>query len=327
MKTASCALLLVVIAGCACAQILAPELAPLAAKYKVDLATLDAQRANAVAQAQTPYVAALAAAEKTATTAGKVAAVSAIAAERAALTSGLMSPGLPADLPKELQVPRKTYLDAVARIRTAEAPRRQAIDAAYLRALTSLGDKAAKNPELAKQLAGEKQKLLASTPGTSGRKTNSKNVVVNGTFDVADAQGHPAGWTLSEAYKVVRDGTNNVLHASTKVPAYLALTQDILIPSKARNVTLSGRVRGNIVARDAAKSQGPPGVFVAAVYLDKNQQTTNNWLMLDGGADSGWKKVSSTTKIPDDMKVLQVSLVLKMVAGDIDYDDIEVEFR
>lgn len=94
MNTAPCTLLLAAIAGCALAQTLSPELAPIAAKYKADIAALDAQQAAALTQAQNPYVAALGSAERIAITAGNVAGVSAITTERAALSSGLIAPRL-----------------------------------------------------------------------------------------------------------------------------------------------------------------------------------------------------------------------------------------
>ena len=193
-----------------------------------------------------------------------------------------------------MQIPRKAYLDASARIRAVNAPRRQALDAAFLRALTNLSAKGAANPELAKQLEAERQKLLASAPGTGGSKPSAKSAVINGTFDVADAAGRPGGWAISEGFKVVRDGTNNVLHASAKEPGYVAITQDILLPPRAKNVTLSGRVRGKFVARDPNQSHF--GAFVAAVYLDAQEQTTKNWLMLDGGTDAKWKKAERDPK-------------------------------
>lgn len=325
MKSACCIGLFTAIANFACAQALAPELAPIAAKYKSDLAALEAQRTAALAQAQAPYLAALGTAERMATTAGNVAGVSAIASERTALGSGLMSPSPPTGLPKELQIPRKTYLDASARIRALEAPRRQALDAAYLRALSNLVVKGAENPELAKQLEAEKQKLLASAPGAGGSKPSAKSAVVNGTFDIASADGHPGGWTNVEGFKVVRDGTNNVLHASAKEPGYVAITQDLLLPPRARSVTLSGRVRGKFLARDP--NQGHFGANIAAVFIDSQDQTTKNWLMLDGGTDAKWKRLSVNQAIPSGMKVLQVVLVLKYVSGEFDFDDIEVEFR
>jgi hypothetical protein len=328
MKIALCSLWLAVLSSFLAAQTTAPELATIAMKYKADISALEAQRNTALAQAQKPYETAMATAEKAATAAGNVTAVGVITAERAALTKGLMSPGLPPGLPKELQGPRKTYLDAVARIRTAEAPRRQALDAAYLRALTGIGAKAPKESELAKQVEAEKQRLIASAPTAAPKKVNSKNVIVNGTFDAVESAGHPSGWAMAEGYKVQKEGTNNVLHATSKVPAYMAMNQDILIPARARNVTLTGRVRGKVVSRDQAKSQGPPGVFVTGLFLDANETATGNqWMMLDGGSDDQWKNVTMTQKIPDDMKALRVGLVLKYVSGDFDFDDIEVEFR
>jgi hypothetical protein len=327
MKTALCSMWLMALSSSLGAQALAPELAPLAAKYKTDLATLETQRTNAVTQAQKPYLAALDTAEKNATKAGNVAGVSTIGQERAAIGKGLMAPGVPPGLPKELQGPRRTYLDAIERIRTAEAPRRQALDGAYLRALTGLAAKAAKESELAKQIDVEKQKLLASAPAAPPKKANSKNVIVNGTFDTVDASGNPSGWIMSEGYKVQRDGTNNVLHASGKVPGWASMSQDVLIPTKARTVTVSGRVRGTVTGRDAAKSQGVPGLFIACNFLDQNEAGTKDWIMLDGGSDKEWKNVTFTQKIPDDMKILRVGLNLKYVSGEFDFDDIEVEFR
>ena len=58
-----------------CAQSLAPELEPLAAKYRADMAAFNAQKAVAMTRAQQPYVLALDGAEKAATSAGTVGAV------------------------------------------------------------------------------------------------------------------------------------------------------------------------------------------------------------------------------------------------------------
>src|SRR5260221_8051922 len=99
MKTALPTLLFAFVAG-ACAQTFAPELAPLAEKYKADVAALEAQRAVAISQPEKAYTTALAAAEKIATTAGNVTGAAAITSERTSLGSGLMAPDFPAGLPK-----------------------------------------------------------------------------------------------------------------------------------------------------------------------------------------------------------------------------------
>jgi hypothetical protein len=203
------------------------ELAPLVAKHKADLAALDAQKAAAMARAQQPYVAALDSAEKTATTAGTLEVVAAITKEREALKSGLMAPAWPEGLPKTLQPARKACLDGIARVSVDTGPRQKAIDAEYLRALAALQPKAAGNPELTKQTATEKEKLLANAIGSAGgtRPTaaSSRNTVVNGTFDIAEADGRPRGWTFygpgaEGLMKVVREGSNSFLQMVIRAP-------------------------------------------------------------------------------------------------------------
>jgi hypothetical protein len=325
MKIPLC-LLLAVVAPCALSQVLAPELAPTAAKYHADIATLEGQRAGALEQAQKPYLAALGTAEKSATTAGNVAGVAAIATERAALGSGLIAPRYPTDMPKELQTPRKTYFDAHARIKTTETSQRQAIDAAYLRALTNLKAGSSKNPELGTQLDAERQKLLASAVSTTASKPGTKkSAVINGNFDLANAEGQPSGWTTLEEFKVVRDGTNNVIRASSKAPVHLSITQDLVVPPKERVMTLKGRIRGKIVARAPNQEQG--GVLIYGVWVDSQEKASSAGIILDGGSGDEWQNLSTTVKIPDDMKLLRVALFLKNVSGEFDFDDIEVEFR
>ncbi|HZJ15313.1 MAG TPA: hypothetical protein VFD27_09700 [Chthoniobacteraceae bacterium] len=144
------------------AQDLAPELESLVTKYKADLAAFNAQKASAMARAQQPYVSTLDGAEKTATSAGSLDAVAAITKEREALKAGPMRAPFPEGLPKALQAPRKAYLDAMARVDADLEPRRKTINAAYLQALASLQAKAAGKPDLATQIAAEKEKLLAN---------------------------------------------------------------------------------------------------------------------------------------------------------------------
>jgi hypothetical protein len=324
MKTALPVLFFAFVAG-ACAQTLAPELAPLAERYKADVAALEAQHAAAIAQPEKAYTAALGSAEKIAATAGNVAGAGAIAAERTALGNGLMAPDFPPGLPKELQLPRRTYLEAIARIRAAEVPRRQAIDAAYLRALTSLEARGAKNPELAKQVEAEKQNLLASAQASAAGRLNGKSAVVNGTFDLADADGHPKGWTVDEAFKIARDGANNVLRATSSVTDFKEISQEIPVPPKARSVTLSARVRGKWEASDT--KQPIQGVRTSVQFVGADGQKMKVWIVLESGRDAAWKTLSKTDRIPEGSKSLILVCDLSWVSGKFDFDDVAVEFR
>ena len=160
------------------AQDLAPELQPLAAKHKADLAAFNAQKAAAMTRAQQPYVFALDGAERTATSAGNIDTVAAITKEREALKDGAMDAVFPGGLPKALQAPRKTYLDAMARVAADLEPRRKTINAAYLQGLASLQAKAEGKPDLAAQIAAEKEKLLAGADDESVDATKKQIVTL-----------------------------------------------------------------------------------------------------------------------------------------------------
>lgn len=148
-----------VVAAALQAEELSPELVPFTEKYEADSIALQSQKNAAVQRNQAPYLAALDAAEKSATTAGNLPLVAAITKERNTV-GGAMALALPADLPRTLQSPRKSMIEGLARIEASFATNQQRIDAGYLRSLASLQPKAASNPKLATQLAAQKQRLL-----------------------------------------------------------------------------------------------------------------------------------------------------------------------
>ena len=197
------------------AQELAPELAPLVAKHKADIAALDAQKDAAIARVQQTYLAALDGAERTATTAGKLEVFAAITKEREALQSGLMAPALPEGLPKILQSARKAYLDGTARVTAYVQPRQKAIDADYLRTLAGLQARASGKPELATQIDAEKKNLLASVAGSAGlvglwtiqvkarsglSMTDTRELSAGGKGEKATAESSPGKSTTTDWY-------------------------------------------------------------------------------------------------------------------------------
>ena len=333
VKTFLPAVLLLVTSVCGSAQTPAPELASAANKHQADRTALETQRTAALEQVQRPYAAALDAAEKTATATGSLPAVAAITKERAALKSGLMAPEFPEGLPKTLQTTRKTYLDDNTRTRASEATRQAAVDAEYLRALAGLQSKAAANPELAQQLAAEKEKLLANA-AVAGAPANSaesrRSVVVNGTFDLAEADGRPKGWTVPNvegvSFKVVRDGSNNVLHATASgEPRPVYVSQEFPVPAHAKSVTVKGRVRGKWENRDTKDSNWGATIDGSAIGAD--DQKFGGWIILVGGREPGWKTLGKTQDLPKEAKTYHVHFGFQFVSGTFDFDDISVEFR
>ncbi len=149
------------------AEDLAPELAPLAAKYKADITALTDEQTAAVTKAKQQYVTALDEAAKTAAGSNNRKALEAIAHEKEALNFPEAAVEPYPDLPLSLQTMRKSYLAATERAAAAFAPRIQMLNDEYLRALKFLEVKAVTNPELAKQIAIEKANLTSHAPAAS----------------------------------------------------------------------------------------------------------------------------------------------------------------
>lgn len=155
-----------------------PEIAPYVAKYKSDTGALTEQKNASLESPKRTYLAALATAEASATNAGHVPTVAAITREREAIDKAAIAAEFPKDFPKNLQSPRKAYLDSLGRVSADFNARQQRIDAEYLRTLASLQTKANANPALADQIASQKNRLL-NNPGSGGL------VIVLGTYQGA----------------------------------------------------------------------------------------------------------------------------------------------
>jgi hypothetical protein len=280
------------------------------------------------------YGAALDGAEKAAAGAGNLDAVAAITKEHGALVNGGLSPAFPAGLPKSLQTARKAYLDSVIRASSDVAPRQKAVNADYIRALVALQAKAAGNAELANQIAAEKQKVLSGVVPASTAKTtptgSAKNVALNGTFDVADADGAPGSWTTPRTegvtFKLVKEGGKSMLRVTTtSEPKRSFLTQEIPVPAGARTFTLGGKVRGKWTANKTDDDNW--GANINAQFVGADGRGFGPHTVNVGGKDAGWKALSKTGAVQDGATVLKVYVGMQAVAGTFDFDDIEVEFR
>ena len=217
------------------AQELAPELGRLVAKYTADTAALEAQKADALGRVALAYGAALDAAERGETSAGRVAGVAAISHERGELRNGDLKSAFPADLPKGLRSARKTYLDGSARIVADIGQRQERMVADYLRALSALQTRAGSNPVLAQQIAAEKERLLAISDGRAkaalvATKWNWSQLGTGNTLLVAfnpdgtaSHGSHPVRWKLSGPRTVVitrSDGLRAVLTLNRECTAF-----------------------------------------------------------------------------------------------------------
>ena len=320
------------------AQELLPELAAPAAQHKAAGEALDKQKLEAIALAAKSYVSALDSIEKAATTKGEIALVAAVVKEREAVASGTLEPNLPAALPKaKLQMSRKTLLASVERINVDFAKRKKTADADYLRVLAALQSKAAANPELAKQLAAEKASLLQGGGATGAgakvsKKTNAKNVVVNGDFEKV-VDGIPEGWQYANKESVLTEKGNTFVRFDAKpakdgsVSRQVIVQDNIEIPLKAERCKISLRMR---TANALSPAKGKVGELGPALWLtffdDKGThlgRTIINW----EGKNGSWRELQKETAIPVGAVRAVAEPSNGNSPGQIDFDDIVVTFK
>jgi hypothetical protein len=224
----------------------------------------------------------------------------------------------------------------MARVSVDASPRQRAIDAEYLRALAALQARAVGNAELAKQIAAEKEKVLANVssgavPVSGSKPRNERNEVVNGTFDVPDAGGQPAAWKPPEregvSFKVVREGANSIVRVTVEKPSdnFMAI-QIVAVPPRAKTMTLRGRVRGKWTGRSTEDDNW--GANIAARFMGADDQLIGPWVINVGGREAGgWKSLSKSIPVESGAKKLRVQFGAQVVSGTFDFDDVEVEFR
>ena len=172
MKLITLFLAIVSFSCLALAQTLAPEIAPLAAKYDADIKSLDASRTAARAHLQRTYLADLDSEEKTATTSGKVAEVAAILKSREIVSTQPSEAKPPSGLSKAQEKRYTDYFSSLAAVDREFAPRYQVKTADYLRSLASIGSRLPVTSPARQQIDELKAKLIAATSGSTDLTLN-----------------------------------------------------------------------------------------------------------------------------------------------------------
>lgn len=314
------------------AQELLPELAGLAGKHTAAVAEVERQRGEAAAKAAQPYVSALDGVEKAATAKGEIKAVEAAAKEREAALSGRLATDVPAGLPAlRLQGTRKAVLDGQ-----------------YLGALAGLAAKAEPESALAKQVAAEREALLADKKADGGGGDNGgdakadkvprgKNVVVNGDFQKIGEDGKPEGWVIWPGWgkgAMLASENGNTFFRATDEPVNMDGTgtqngtrQTITdpIPPKASMILASVSVRAQPKSIIISKNIWP---YLHVQLLDSSSQEISSFQVQARTVSSGkFTTFRSERALPAETRHINLVLYNGKCKGNVDFDDIEVTFK
>ena len=324
------------------AQELLPELAAPVAKYKSALEALNKEKQDALTRAAQSYVSALNSVETSAATSGKNDVVAAVAKEREALAAGTLEPDLPAGLPPmRLQGTRRALLGKLSQINADHSRRKKQLDGTYINALIALQEKAAANPELAKQIAAEKAALLegggtASNGGGKAKKANLKNVMVNGDFEKM-IDGKPDRWQYFDGVTVLSENGNTFIRFNDKpinrdgTGPFRACSQDMAtpVPANAERIAVSARVRTMNVAPPVKAKEG----WLICPYLrllfynNEKECETRIPDAIWGGRNGSWKEIRAEGDIPLGTTRISVFVSSGNCPGQIDFDDVELTFK
>jgi hypothetical protein len=323
---------------------LAPELTPLAVRHKADLATVDRQRAAALAPYVPFYVAALDKEEKSALNRGDIEAVAAIRKEREAVKGStiadLLGAPFPEKLPSSLKPTRGEFLQRYKSVDTEMLTLRHKADADYLRALDALQPRAAGNAELTRQIKAESDAVLGNPvtkPDGEIEVATKTGKLINGDFSQADANGFPVGWKLlfrglenpppkSETYKVGQENNRSFLHTAFEEPNKgFEVSQVVDVPRFAKEAELTLHIRGNV--SDAKKHRI---VFLETLDASGKHVGEPN---VEPVVDSGWKTYNLKAALDGGKTIKQVRIKLEGhqfmhgVTGYVDFSRVELHFK
>lgn len=332
------------LSGFAFTQDLLPELAGPAGTYKTAAEALERYRLEAAAQAAGAYVGALDGIGKSAAAKGEVKTVEAAAKEREAALAGRLAAELPAELPAlRLQGSRRALLRKQEKLNADAAGRKKRLDSQYLGVLASLAAKAGPESALGKQVAAEREAVLAAGKENDGgdganggeakadKVPRGKNVVVNGDFEKVGADGKPEGWEGTRHVTIESENNNrfmrfmeSTLNRDGTVSLYM-LSQALELPENARTVRITSRLRAKGEGNGKMKDTRWPRVYVE---FKNKEGKAFCWVHAVGSEKIGtWSEIDKEDRIPKEAVRAEVIVSNDRCTGQIDFDDVEVTFK
>ncbi len=176
--------------------------------------------------------------------------------------------------------------------------------------------------------------LLASAPAQPG--ANEANLISNGNFEIADANGHPQDWEISHpeflkkcetTLELISEG-DETFYRITKNAAFEPglCSQKIDIPEATGSIRIAAKMRGKNIMR-GAEGWNIPGLAVTYFYNDDQDAkpgSVDNWLKVPTG-DSAWQDYEAIIPVCDGATRASISIVGKGRTGTFDITDVVVE--
>jgi len=311
---------------------LPPSLKTHADRFETDRAALTTSAENFLKPARDRYLTALTEADKLAKAAANQGDAAAIAAERRDVEAGSPAEAFPPDLPRSLQLSRRDYTTAVARVAKTVPEKLRELSDTYLRAIADFESSAlsSKDPVILTAVAGEKQRITLLLEAAGGLQKH-RNVVANSHFSSGVAGQMPPDWKAEAEIPVTdastfTEGGATFLRFRRLQPlrrANLLPVKEVTIPAKARSVEFGVklRVEGLIPGKDYDIY---PGAHVTGRDA-QGEEAGGGWAVVK--KDGNWDRFTIRFPLEPSAKTLRIAIGPFGAAGVFDVDDIEVEFK
>lgn len=162
------------------------------------------------------------------------------------------------------------------------------------------------------------------------------NLIENGKFEIANADGHPQGWTVSHPnylkkceteVELLSEGDTTFYRVTKRAASDPGLGwQEIEIPEGAVSVRLAIRMRGKNIVRGPAGWMYP-GLAITYLYEgseDGKPGSLDKWPVLPPG-DSEWEDYEAIIPVRDGARRASISIIGQGWTGTADFTNVEVE--
>lgn len=171
---------------------------------------------------------------------------------------------------------------------------------------------------------------------TSVRSGDGHNLIENGKFEIAEANGHPQGWIVSHPNFLKQNETEVELLSEGDTTFYRVTKraatapgigrQEIDIPENAESLRVAIRMRGKGIVRGQAGWMLPG---LAVTYLYEGQEegkpgSLDKWPVVPPG-DSEWEDYEAIIPVRDGARRADISLIGQGWTGTADFTGVEVE--
>lgn len=166
---------------------------------------------------------------------------------------------------------------------------------------------------------------------------DGKNLITNGNFEIADADGRPADWKISHpehlkkcetTVEMLTEGDKTFYRVTKNAGSGPGIGwQKIQLSPNTQSLRVTAKIRGQSIVRGGEGWQ-MPGIGITYFFddLDENAKPgdVSKWILAPAG-DSDWQEYETIIPVRDNAPIANIAMIGEGWTGTADFADIVVE--